>query len=321
VQQHILLFLRLCAKLAYGDSPALNAPENAAKKTGFAKVASAFGIPLADFREGKEIICNDTIQGKRFTIANGVLESDGLISLPKLKTQGFLKLTGAVKNQFGCIPGMLKSEFHVKIPRPIDFAKMLVDLNLYIKPRLYIMDGIIAMEGNGPRNGDPRKINVLIFSTDPIALDATVCRIIHVNPEYSFTITQGREAGLGTYLEDEIELLGDPIESFIDYKFNVNRDPIRNLKVGGRLIKVINSIVIPKPYITKNLCKKCGICVKMCPVEPKAVNWNNGNKNSIPTYKYEDCIRCFCCQELCPEGAIKIKKPMIRKLLALFYFS
>jgi ferredoxin len=177
------------------------------------------------------------------------------------------------------------------------------------------MDGIIAMEGNGPMNGDPVKMGLLMFSADPIALDATVCRIIGVNPEYSLTVKFGREAGLGTYSETEIELVGDPISSFQNLKFKVDREPLKSLKTGRGILKLMNNVIVPKPYIIKTKCKKCGICVKMCPVNPKAINWHDNNKDNPPSYKYNQCIRCYCCQELCPEGAIKIKKPLVRKLL------
>jgi uncharacterized protein (DUF362 family)/NAD-dependent dihydropyrimidine dehydrogenase PreA subunit len=309
------IFKSTGANLSYGDSPGFGSSENAAKKTGCAAAANDLGIPLADFSSGKEVVFNEAIQNRKLTIANGVLECDGLISLPKLKTHGFLKLTGSIKNQFGCVPGALKGEFHVKLPNPFDFAKMLVDINSFVKPRLYIMDGIIAMEGNGPMNGDPVKMGLLILSTDPVALDATVCRIIGVNPEYSYTVTIGKEAGLGTYAESEIELVGDPIDSFRNLKFKVDREPLKSLKRGGGIIKLINNAVVPKPYIIKSKCKKCGVCVKMCPVDPKAVNWHDGNKDNPPSYKYNQCIRCYCCQELCPEGAIEIKKPLVRKVL------
>ena len=301
--------------LTYGDSPGISSPENAAKRTGCADIANDLGIALADFSSGKEIVFNEALQNRKLTIANGVLEADGLISLPKLKTHGFLKLTGSIKNQFGCVPGMLKGEFHVKLPNPYDFAKMLVDINSFIKPRLYIMDGIIGMEGNGPMNGDPVKMGLLLLSADPVALDATVCRIIGVNPEYSHTVTLGRDAGLGAYAESEIELVGDPLESFKNLKFKVDREPLKSLKKGGGIMKLINNAVVPKPYIIKAKCRKCGVCVKMCPVNPKAVDWHDGNKGNPPAYKYDRCIRCYCCQELCPEGAIEIKKPLIRKVL------
>lgn len=307
------IFKNSGANLTYGDSPGFGSPENAAKKTGCAAVANELGLSISDFNNSKEVFFTDAMQNKKLTLVNGVLDCDGLISLPKLKTHGFLKLTGSIKNQFGCVPGLLKSEFHVKLPDPADFAKMLVDINSFIRPRLYIMDGIIAMEGNGPLNGTPRKMGLLLFSSDPIALDATVCRIIGVDPSYSHTITMGEAAGLGTYNEDEIELVGDPIHQFENLEFKVDREPIRSLKSGGTILKHINGWIVPRPYIIKSKCVKCGVCVKMCPVDPKAINWHDGNKENPPSYKYDRCIRCYCCQELCPEGAIEIKRPLIRK--------
>jgi NAD-dependent dihydropyrimidine dehydrogenase PreA subunit len=166
------------------------------------------------------------------------------------------------------------------------------------------MDGITGMDGNGPMNGDPIQMNVLLFSDDPIALDAAVCRMIDLNPEYSFTITEGERAGLGSY--HGIELVGDPVGSFLTPQFHVNREPVSDsapLRPG----RGSRQHFMPKPYIVPELCKKCGVCVQMCPVERKAVNWRDGDKTAVPSYDYDICIRCFCCQELCPEGAIKIR--------------
>ncbi len=124
------------AILCYGDSPAIQNPEHASKMTGFSPVAEAEGVTLADFKQGREIVFSEGIQNKKFVIANGALDCDGIISLPKLKTHGLERMTGCVKNQFGCIPGALKGEFHVKLASAIDFARMLVDLNSFLKPRI-----------------------------------------------------------------------------------------------------------------------------------------------------------------------------------------
>lgn len=308
------LFLKAGVKLSYRDSPGFSKPEKAADKTGFHAVASELGIPLADFETSREVDFEEAIQNKKFFIANSVLESDGIISLPKLKTQALMKLTGAVKNQLGCVPGMKKGEYHLKLPKSINFGRMLVDLDSLIKPRLYIMDGIMAMEGNGPMSGDPVKMNVLLFSTDPIALDATVCRMINVDPEYSYTVTEGMKSGRGTYLEEEIELFGDPLSDFINPDFNVSRGPVSNTMVGGPVVQFFNNIINNKPLMEKGKCKKCGICINVCPVKPKAIDWNSSNKTEPPVYNYNNCIRCFCCQEVCPEGAIRIKTPILRKI-------
>ena len=308
------VFQKTGAVLSYGDSPGFQSPESVAKRTGCAEVAKEMNLPLTDFRAGREAHYPEGKQNKKFTIANAVLDSDGVISLPKMKTHAFQRVTGAVKNQFGCVPGALKGEFHVKVPDAYDFAKMLIDLNSFVHPRLYIMDGIMAMEGNGPRGGDPRKMDVLQLSADPIALDATMCRLMHLDPALVLTNRAGQEMGAGTYLAENIRLLGDPIETFIAKDYVVNRKQEQETPKKAQPAFLKNAIT-PRPYIMAERCVRCGICVKMCPVTPKAVNWHDGNKNNPPSYQYERCIRCYCCQELCPERAIQIKVPLLRRML------
>ncbi len=308
------MLLEAGVSLTYGDSPGFQSPEVAAKRTGLAAVADVLNIPLADFHGSREVHFAEGKQNKKFDIANAVFECDSVVSLPKMKTHGFQRVTGAVKNQFGCITGALKGEFHVKVPDAHDFAKMLIDLNAYIRPVLFTMDGILAMEGNGPRGGEPRAMNVLLFSDDPVALDATMCRIMNLDPALVLTNQAGLEMGLGTYLQEEIELLGDPIESFIAHDYHVNRepDPPQNEKKRSSWMK---SIITPRPYIMEERCVRCGVCVNLCPVTPKAVDWHDGNKKNPPSYQYDRCIRCYCCQEICPESAVQIKVPLLRRLI------
>lgn len=304
---------RAGARLTYGDSPAFQSPDIAAKRTGLSEAAEELGIPLADFRSGQEFHFPEGKQNKVFTIVNAVLDSDAVISMPKMKTHGFQRVTGAVKNQFGCIPGTAKSAYHVKVPDAYHFARMLVDLNAAIHPRLYIMDGIQAMEGNGPRGGNPRQMNVLLMSTDPIALDATACRLMNLDPALVLTNKVGMEMGAGTLLEQDIEILGDPIGDFIALDFDVNRKPDEPLNQSSRL-HFVKNLMTSRPYIVAERCIKCGVCVNVCPVNPKAVDWHDGNKYDPPTYKYDRCIRCYCCQELCPKSAIQIKLPFYRRI-------
>ena len=77
---------------------------------------------------------------------------------------------------------------------------------------------------------------------------------------------------------------------------------------------LVNNLLVPKPYIVNDKCKKCGVCIKACPVKPPAVNWRESDKSIAPVYQYNKCIRCFCCQELCPEGAVKINQPLLRRI-------
>jgi Pyruvate/2-oxoacid:ferredoxin oxidoreductase delta subunit len=173
------------------------------------------------------------------------------------------------------------------------------------------MDGIVAMEGNGPGAGQPRPLGVLLFSTDPVALDAVMCRLVELHPLYMGSARPGRAWGLGTYKEDEIELLGDPWTAAVNGDFKVPRGPVLDLAGGGALTYV-NHVIGRRPVIDGRKCTRCEECVQACPVEPKAVDWYDGNRKRPPSYKYLRCIRCYCCQEICPEGAISVKRTILK---------
>jgi len=293
--------------LSYGDSPGFGKPALSLEQSGFKDVAEKHNVKLGDFTEGKTKEFPQGLETKSFNIANACLESDGIISLSKMKTHMLAKITGAVKNQFGCVYGLNKANFHLKIPNPTNFSKMLVDLNMLLKPRLFIMDGIVAMEGNGPRGGTPINMNCIIISTDPIAVDSTFCRMIDLDPLTVPTIKYGKLAGLGTYLEEEIEYVGDPIESFINKKFDVERKPVSNDLLKSFMPRFIRNSIYHKPVIDPKKCIKCGICVEACPVEGKALHFVDNKRTAPPKYDYNKCIRCYCCQEMCPQKAISSK--------------
>ncbi|MFC1870534.1 4Fe-4S binding protein, partial [Chloroflexota bacterium] len=152
-----------------------------------------------------------------------------------------------------------------------------------------------------------------LLSSDPIALDATACRIIDLDPEIVPTSKIGEKAGLGTYHIENIELVGESVESFLAPDFEVNRTPPVPSS-GGRFRVFLKNRMTQRPVIDKATCTSCGICVKMCPVEPKAVDWDKGDQSKPPKHDYDRCIRCYCCQETCPEGAILIDSPLLGRL-------
>ena len=298
-------------KISYGDSPGIGKGISVAQKSGISEVAEKLNIEYADFDEPVGVSFNEGIKEKSFTIAKPILEADTIISLPKLKSHALTIMTGAVKNQFGCIPGFRKAEYHLKLPDFDDFSTMLLDLNKLINPKLYIMDGIMAMEGNGPRSGNPKKLNVLLLSSDAIALDYVASQIISFDYNLIPTIKMGFKLGFSN--KGNIEIVGDNIESV---KVNDFKKPHKRIGIGRSLMKLstfpiikrLFAIMIPKPVIEYSKCVKCGVCVKVCPVTPLALNFNKKGKNYPPEYYYDKCITCYCCQELCPHKAIILKR-------------
>lgn len=297
--------------LTYGDSPSNGTVEAAARKSGLDEVARQLGIRLSNFKEGETIEFEGSYHRHKTVMAQGVLESDGLVSLPKLKTHPLMRLTGAVKNQLGCVVGLNKKMFHAKHPQSDHFAAMLADLTLYLKPRLYILDAIVAMEGNGPRGGAPRRTGVLMISADPVALDATASRLVGLEPDQVPTNRAGQQNGLGVYRSEDIELLGDNLDQLAVKDFNLG------IGLPGFAVKNIwlRNKIVPFPQINPEHCKTCGLCINACPMRPPAVDWSKAGKEQPPEYNYTTCIRCYCCQEVCPEGAITLAVPWLGRIL------
>jgi uncharacterized protein (DUF362 family)/NAD-dependent dihydropyrimidine dehydrogenase PreA subunit len=296
--------------MSYGDSPGFGDITKVSKKCGFYDIAQQYGVPLADFTNGQTISYPEGRVCKQFEIANAVLNHDAIINLCKMKAHAFQRITGAIKNPFGCVVGLHKGLMHSRYQNAFNFAEMLIDLDNYLGVDLHIMDGIVAMEGNGPRNGTPTKMNVLLLSTDPVALDAVFCQMVDLNPAIIPTITYGEQYGLGTY--HDITIVGDKVEDFVNPTFNIDRNPIKQSERSNFMF--LRKHVLRRPYIIEDLCKKCGVCVEVCPLEEKAVNWSKDGKSIPPVYDYDKCIRCYCCQEMCPHDAIDTKTPVLGKV-------
>ena len=300
-----------------GDSPGIGKGMAIMNRLGITDGLRKYGAEPAAFDEAVPVDNSGGIHAKHFMMARDVLEADALVSVCKMKTHALEHLTGAVKNQYGCIEGANKAAGHTKYPSAESMARMLVDLNLYVKPRLYIMDGIMAMEGNGPTSGDPTQMHTILMSADPVALDSVFAALVHVNPEIIPTETAGEMMGLGTYHPENIEVVVvDPelppvsmttqeaAERYGNPDFNVIRG--RGEVHGWMGLVTRLRIFSPKPRIDASKCVKCGVCVRSCPVEGKAIHFSNGRQNP-PVYNYRKCIRCFCCQEMCPHKAIYTK--------------
>jgi len=284
-----------------GDSPNFYDPIKTMKKAGLYNITKSLNFGISDFYRGEEVFFKQGIQNRVFTIARGVLEADGIVSLPKLKTHGLTIITGAIKNQFGCIPGRLKAGFHAKLGDVEKFSQMLVDLTLFLKPRLYIMDAITAMEGNGPRRGKPVHLGVILISEDPVAMDTVASILVGLNPEHNIPVKKGRESKLGK--KENLTILGESIQS-VSKKLTLPPGPGNRNTIPPVIRKVVKRFIIPRPVINLEKCNRCQDCYTVCPTIPKSIHIR---EDGYPEHLYKYCINCYCCQETCPRGAIYIR--------------
>ncbi len=295
-----------------GDSPAGPFSHRALKSiyesTGMIDVAARTGAELNYDTEETLVKIPDGKIIKQATFMKALMECDAIVSMPKLKTHGLTVYTGAVKNQFGAIPGLVKAGYHLSMPDVKDFSDMLIDINTILRPVLTIMDGVVAMEGNGPSAGHPKKVGLIISSDDVFALDTVATSIIGLKNQDVPTVFMAQRRGLGRI--EDIKITGLNVEDakIGDFDIPTLRGFSVTEKIPPFLSRYLDRHVKPYPIFHHDACKSCGICVSNCP--PKALKMV-GNK---PVVDLKTCIRCFCCQELCPHKAVSIKKPSIAKL-------
>lgn len=299
-------------QIVLADSCGHGTTQAVIRGTGMDTYLEKYQIPAIDYSEGIKVDYPQGIQAKEFILPKELLEQNCVISLSKMKTHALERITGAVKNSYGFVYGFHKAKGHTQYPSADSFARMLIDLNKCVAPKLYVMDGIVAMEGNGPGSGDPVQMNVMLMSTDPVALDSVFSRLVYLKPEMVPTNYHGEKMGLGTWKGEEITLLtpdgeismSEAVKRYGNPQFNVDRTEVRK-NIWTRMAGALN-IFQKKPYIENDKCVHCGICVQSCPVPGKALDFRKG-KDKPPVYDYKKCIRCFCCQEMCPKKAIQVK--------------
>lgn len=263
------------ANIVLADSCGHGTTKNVIKGTGMDTYLEKYDIPAIDYSQGVTVDYPQGVQAKEFILPKELTEADCVISLSKMKTHALERVTGAVKNSYGFVYGLNKAKGHTKYPSADSFARMLIDLNKCVGPRLYIMDGIMAMEGNGPGSGDPTPMKVMLMSQDPVALDSVFCHLVHLKPELVPTNYHGEKMGLGTWKEEEICLLtpdgeisiSEAVKQYGNPSFHVDRTEIRQ-NIWTKMATALN-LFQKKPYIDTSRCIKCGICVKSCPVQEK----------------------------------------------------
>jgi uncharacterized protein (DUF362 family)/ferredoxin len=289
------------AKVMVGDNPGgMNrSSRNVAAVTGILEASEGC------FTSISEQVVEKTADETGFTlvISRAVLEVDYIINIPVFKTHLGMMVSGALKNVFGYVAGACKARLHLLARAPETFASVICDVHQVRPPDLHIMDAITAIEGNGPcHGGQLRRVGKLLASTDPLALDAVMARMMGIDPSQLPVQQCARTRRLGILEESEIDIRGElvPIPNFkMPVTFSPlpdqgSLDELKQLYPSG----MMRSRITVKPLYHEEQCINCGDCALNCPSQALTLEPEFGVS--------DECIACYCCVELCSEGALEV---------------
>ncbi len=309
----VIRFLRKnqAATIMVGDSPGHQSGRAVGKASGIYQAAMAEGALWVDFTPGEPRPVPDARLVKSFKLASVLDDCDMVVNLPKLKTHRLTSYTGAIKNLFGLVPSLGKSAMHLRFPDKLQFGTMLVDLGLSIKNSFHFLDGVVAMEGEGPGNGDSFPLGLVFASSDAAALDWIGASTIGYEP-----------AKIPYLVEAILRRDMDPRSPAIDTgSFSPERDKAKNFKllpytaqsnaslaeIPHYLEPLVKKILAERPVFDKEKCIGCSACVRICPAKALVLGDGGKGKHQI-LIDDSACITCYCCHEICPVGAVSIRK-------------
>lgn len=289
-------------RIQVSDSPAVGPFDRVVRRTGYAAALEGLDVDIKPFEKTAAVDVGPPFG--RIEVAAGALAADAVVNLAKVKTHTQMLLTLGVKNLFGCVVGLAKPQWHLRCGIDRDqFARLLVSVYQAVSPCLTLVDGITALEGQGPgRGGRPRPLGILAGGRSAPAVDAVLCRLLGVDPRQLATHRAARERNL---LPSETTVRGD---------FHVVDDFVLPRMAPATfgppaVSRFMRRHVLQKPAVAADRCRQCGQCGAYCPAgaitdAPRGVRFD-----------YDRCIRCYCCVEICPHGALQAVEPAAGRLL------
>ncbi|MCF0241881.1 MAG: DUF362 domain-containing protein [Treponema sp.] len=308
-------FLELgAARVLVGESPAVASSKASAKSTGMLLMVEENGGEWADFNDSKVTV--DLPEGKikkHFDFASPFSQADVVVSLSKLKTHQFMSYTGAMKNLFGLVVGLEKSQMHYFYPKKEDFAAYITDLNLAAKAGYAIMDAVIGMDGpGGPGSGDPIFLGFMAASQNLLALDCVCSKAVGYDPMEIVNQKDALERKVWLNSLSEIEIKGLSEKEIENKNFRPVHAKHSAVTLSSMLPpafdKIASFFLMRNPHFDKGKCIRCAKCIQICPPKVLSFREDKSEKGKHVVINRKDCIHCFCCHEICPADAIKLKK-------------
>jgi uncharacterized protein (DUF362 family) len=236
------VFLERTARITIVESDgARYRAEDAFENNGVYRLAKELGLRVQNLSHDVLVDLPDR-RLRGFGMARTWLEADAFVTLPVLKTHATTVFTGALKNQWGCVPRYDRILLHKYL------HELIGDINKLRPVTLALMDGLVGMQGRGPINGYPINLNVLLASRDPVALDATAMRLIGLEPHAAQHVVHAHRIGLGRLAPDDIQVDGP----FAQLQTSVAP------AVEDWAIKLMN-LIAKSPLLTKYLLLNNGI--------------------------------------------------------------
>lgn len=210
-----------------GDDPFVDDTIDAMKTCGIYDICKKHNVKIAVFDKKIKAVNEKGLVVKEFNLTHYFDEVDAIINIPKLKTHSQLYFTGAVKNLYSIMPGPKRGFYHLKYTNMEYFANMLLDLYALLRKKVVLnfMDGVYGMEGNGPCDGAAKFAGILGASSDAVALDYVMCRLVGLDVENLPTIHFARKRKDFLFDEKNIRIVGEKIENimikqFLEAEFN-----------------------------------------------------------------------------------------------------
>ena len=300
-----------------------------------------------NYCKGSQITFADN---KKAEAAKECLEADLFINLPKLKMHHEVGISVCLKNMMGCLVGQEnKKKTHLNL------ARNLIHLNKHLKPHLHIVDGLIAMEGNGPSAGTPVRMDTVIAGTDPYLIDMVCAELVGMNYRKVTYLKAAEEMGLITLKHKEAlkkvnmgAFKKDLLKPDVSLALKVVCNPhlqkyfqtlrhapgiysLCNTKLAGDLFMKLGvrqehfieeEMDIRRIVFDKNKCQPdCRKCKDYCPLGLDVTK-------ILSKKDYSSCIKCLYCYMVCPTGALELEgsfgflkaqiekyDPLIRKIV------
>jgi uncharacterized protein (DUF362 family) len=223
-------------EIVISDSPALGSLSAVADKAGYGFLEKKYGVrilPLTD-----PVPFENTEQVPHLKVAGCLQHYDQIINLPKVKSHCQMTMTLGIKNLFGLVIGKRKPALHCLVKNDkLKFGKMLIDIARHVNPCLTIVDGIQAMQGQGPINGTPYPLGVMGASKDMTALDRVFADLLNIPLEKVYALEAARLKQFGQYHLEEMEISGIAdyrslsVENFKQaYPIDISFNPLKLIK-------------------------------------------------------------------------------------------